>query len=93
MPGGDKTGPQGAGPQTGRQAGYCNDGEQAGFGRSSGFGRMGFGRRRAFGGRRGCWPLPVTEQDTEERNSLLQEVRELKDLVSGLQKKVDEKKK
>jgi hypothetical protein len=29
-------------------------------------------------------------QDAEEGNSLLQEVRELKDLVSGLQKKVDE---
>lgn len=57
MPAGDRTGPQGMGPRTGRGAGYCagydmpgyaNQGFGGGFGR--GFGRGMFGRR-AFGGR------------------------------------------
>ncbi len=50
MPRGDKTGPMGAGPMTGRGAGYC-----AGFDRP-GFANMDFapmGRARGFGGGRG----------------------------------------
>ena len=55
MPRGDRTGPMGMGPMTGRAAGYC-----AGFGMPGyanpapgrGFG-MGFGRGRGFGGRGG----------------------------------------
>ncbi len=31
MPGGDKTGPSGLGPMTGRQAGYCIDSSTAGY--------------------------------------------------------------
>ena len=55
MPAGNRTGPQGMGPRTGRGAGYCtgyngpgfvNQGFGGGFGR--GFGRGMFGRR-AFG--------------------------------------------
>jgi hypothetical protein len=56
MPGGDKTGPVGAGPMTGRGAGYC-----AGFGRpgyiNPGFARgggFGQGRRGGFGNRGGA---------------------------------------
>ena len=58
MPRGDRTGPQGMGPRTGRGAGYCagydspgyaNQGFGGGFGR--GFGRGMFGRRTF--GRRG----------------------------------------
>lgn len=51
MPGGDRTGPVGAGPMTGRGAGFC-----AGYGApgyaNPGFGRggMGFGHGRGFGG-------------------------------------------
>ena len=55
MPGGDRTGPMGLGPMTGRAVGFC-----AGFGMPGyanpapgrGFG-MGFGRGRGFGGRGG----------------------------------------
>ena len=65
MPFGDKTGPQGQGPMTGRGAGYCS-GTNApgfaaapgrGFGRGwggAGFGR-GFGRGAGFGRGRGGW--------------------------------------
>jgi len=66
MPAGNKTGPQGMGPRTGRGAGYCAGNDSPGYanqgfgsGYGSGFGR-GFGRgmfgrgmfgRRAFGRR------------------------------------------
>jgi len=48
MPGGDRTGPLGAGPMTGRGAGYCRGLNRPGFtsaGRGIGFGR---GRRHRF---------------------------------------------
>ncbi|HOP06569.1 MAG TPA: DUF5320 domain-containing protein [candidate division Zixibacteria bacterium] len=54
MPGGDKTGPLGEGPMTGRGAGYCSGNDQPGYmsnwgaGRGGGFGR---GGRRGGGGR------------------------------------------
>ena len=70
MPGGDRTGPLGMGPMTGRAAGYCagygvpgymNPMPGRGFGRGFGFGRgMGWGRGAGFGrgmgwGRRAFW--------------------------------------
>lgn len=63
MPGGDRTGPGGMGPMTGRAAGYCAGYPAPGFGSpipgrgyGFGFGRgMGFGFR---GGRGGRWAAP-----------------------------------
>ena len=62
MPGGDRTGPLGMGPMTGRAAGYCAGYNVPGYmnpygGRGMGYGRMmggrgrggGFGRGRGFG--------------------------------------------
>jgi hypothetical protein len=56
MPGGDRTGPLGMGPLTGRGAGYCRGYGMPGFanrwaggwdaGRGAGFGRGGYGRGR-----------------------------------------------
>ena len=85
MPGGDKTGPQGEGPLTGRQAGYCNGSEEPGYA-GAGYGRPGYGRRSFWRGRprRGRWSAPAPVQASDERNSLLQEVRDLKEMVSGL---------
>ena len=59
MPGGNRTGPAGMGPLTGRAAGYCAEYEVPGFanplpGRGYGFG---FGFR---GGRGWRWPVPNT---------------------------------
>lgn len=56
MPGGDKTGPMGAGPMTGRGAGYCAGYRMPGYanpvvGRGGGFGWGGGGRGRGGGGR------------------------------------------
>ncbi len=62
MPGGDRTGPAGLGPMTGRGAGYCagysvpgymNPGPGRGFGFGRGFGR---GWGRGFGWRRMSYP-------------------------------------
>ncbi len=60
MPGGDRTGPMGMGPRTGRAAGYCagydrpgytNDFGRGGYGGGSGWGRGGgYGRGRGGGG-------------------------------------------
>ena len=64
MPWGDRTGPWGAGPMTGRGMGYCagyaapgymNPGPGVGFGRGRGFGR-GFGRGL---GRGRFWGVPA----------------------------------
>ncbi|MEJ2596728.1 MAG: DUF5320 domain-containing protein [Anaerolineales bacterium] len=49
MPGGDRTGPQGLGPMTGRGAGYCGGYDRPGFASPV----PGYGRR--FGGRFGGW--------------------------------------
>ena len=55
MPGGDRTGPLGQGPMTGRRAGYCAGYSAPGYansvpgrGRGFGYGR-GFGRGRGWG--------------------------------------------
>jgi hypothetical protein len=72
MPRGDRTGPWGAGPMTGRAAGYCagyavpgymNPGRGYGRGFGRGWGR-GFGRGRGRGFGRGwyVYPPPVVVQ-------------------------------
>ena len=63
MPGGDRTGPVGRGPMTGRAAGYCAGNQMPGYanpgyGRGFGFGRgggRGFGRGFWGRGSRGFW--------------------------------------
>lgn len=52
MPGGDRTGPMGAGPMTGRAAGYCAGFPVPGF-MNPGFGGAWFGRRWYGRGRGG----------------------------------------
>ena len=68
MPRGDRTGPLGSGPMTGRGMGYCggfagpgfmSPGPGYGFGRGGGFGR-GFGRGFGFGRGRG-WRHPYPQ--------------------------------
>ncbi|MDF7801173.1 DUF5320 domain-containing protein [Pontiellaceae bacterium B1224] len=60
MPAGDRTGPQGMGPMTGRGAGTCASGQMNnavpgfGFGRGRGYGARGMGRGQGFG-RFGNW--------------------------------------
>lgn len=72
MPAGDRTGPLGAGPRTGRAWGFCSGYAQPGYmtpvpgmgfgrGLGRGYGRglgMGHGRRFRHPGGRGAWPHP-----------------------------------
>lgn len=52
MPRGDRTGPMGGGPRTGRGLGYCNENTAPG----AFTGGFGYGRGRGgFGRGRGCW--------------------------------------
>lgn len=48
MPRGDGTGPNGAGPLTGRGAGFCSGSDRPGFARNL-FNRLGLGRRLGRG--------------------------------------------
>lgn len=53
MPGGDRTGPAGAGARTGRGRGYCSGSETAGWTKSPGWGgrfTRGWGAGMGFGG-------------------------------------------
>jgi len=53
MPRGDRTGPDGFGPMTGRGFGFCSGFNSPGYTRGGGFGRgygRGFGRGRGFRG-------------------------------------------
>lgn len=56
MPFGDRTGPQGLGPRTGRGAGYCSGFSGPGFmNPAAGRGFYGFGRGRGRGWRNCYW--------------------------------------
>lgn len=102
MPGGDRTGPWGYGPRTGRAMGYCSGYpapgfmDRGGFGRGRGFGR-GFGRGWRF---RTVYAPPVWDAPSREdelayledaQKSLelsLEDVRKrLKELSEAIEKK------
>ena len=59
MPAGDRTGPTGAGPMTGRRMGVCTETANVGFGRGCGRG-AGRGMGRGFGFRAA---QPVSKAD------------------------------
>ena len=74
MPAGDRTGPEGRGPRTGRAMGYCSGNDRPGYMepgfRGRGFGRgrganRGFGRGFGFGRMAGQPYEPTYEQPVE----------------------------
>ncbi len=89
MPRGNRTGPQGAGPMTGRGAGYCAGFGAAGWshgGRGGGMGR-GMGR----GGRRGGqWAAPDIPTPAAERDLLQQQARQLQQDLELIQARIKE---
>jgi len=96
MPLGDRTGPLGEGPKTGRKLGYGAGYDSPGYtkGPGRGFGRGFFGRgrglgRRYFSGRGFFWPKRVvTEEDIPETSGNIDEIRaiqsEVQELKDGL---------
>ena len=99
MPRGDKTGPNGIGPMTGRQMGYCVGNDRAGFetpvsgfgrGFGGGFGR-GFGRGMGnrFGyGRGNRFYSEEAIPNVSEKTLLENEVKILKEQLSAMEKKL-----
>jgi hypothetical protein len=90
MPQGDRTGPFGEGPRTGRQLGYCADYNHPGYARHPGWG-LGRGFFRRGGGRgRGFFRtgppdiLPEREYASEDLERLRSEIKDLKETVSSL---------
>ena len=76
MPQGDRTGPNGQGPRTGRGMGFCAGYPTAGF-MNQGFGRGcrgGFGRGRGFGFRQQgvMQPQVITESQEKEQKLLIE---------------------
>ncbi len=85
MPQGDKTGPAGAGPRTGRGAGSCGTGIGRFFGRCG----CGFGMGR-FGGRYPVQPKLTKKEETEilneEAEMLEEDLKEVKGRLDELGK-------
>jgi hypothetical protein len=95
MPGGDRTGPIGLGPLTGRRMGYCtsNYGRSSfGFGFRGGFrGAYGYGRGygRGFGRDYGNFyteDIPVTSEKTALEN----DIKNLKEQLSFLENRLSD---
>jgi hypothetical protein len=96
MPGGDRTGPLGAGPRTGRGMGYCGSDNQPGLVNQATVFRGGLGFRR--GGGRGWrhrfyatgipgWVPPTPEQ---EAANLKSQADLLKTQLDAIQKRIEE---
>lgn len=101
MPRGDKTGPEGMGPLTGRQMGYCAGNNSPGFTeneriRGRGFGRglrFGWGNGRGFGrGRRYQWEYSEDMLRVSEKTLIENEIRVLKDQLSFLEEQLSKTK-
>ncbi len=98
MPGGNRTGPMGAGPMTGRGAGLCagtGTSGYAGQGVGRGMGGRGFGRGwgRGMGGRfnRSWQNAPVSQPDpVDERQMLEQEAAYLQNQVEQIHQRLNE---
>ena len=94
MPGGDRTGPLGEGPMTGRQLGYGAGFNSPGYtkGAGGGLGRGFRGRGRGFfWSRPAVVPEPMSESlsRTDELGTIKSEVRELKNTLASILERLD----
>ena len=103
MPGGDRTGPTGQGPRTGRALGYCSGSNTPGYA-NPGFGRglgRGWGRGlgRGFWGRgrgywfRGNYPepyYPPAPDKEEERTYLENTIKDLEEEIKIVKDRLQE---
>ncbi|MFH1908755.1 MAG: DUF5320 domain-containing protein [Chloroflexota bacterium] len=97
MPGGDRTGPLGAGPRTGRGMGYCSGYDRPSFANPApefrggyGFGRGGTGRgwrHRFYATGVPGWVTPTPEQETAD---LKAQADWLKGQLDAIQKRIEE---
>lgn len=106
MPGGDRTGPQGEGPRTGRGLGYCAEYDQPDYttpqqGQRFGFGRGGRGNRRSRGwrnrsnagfqpGRRRGGIDLNPDAQDQDIGSLKAQLQELQNTLNEVQNRLDQ---
>ncbi len=89
MPRGDRTGPLGSGPMTGRRMGNCaeNENANAGFGFGRGFFGRAWGRGQGAGYRRGFGFFQRSDDfDLNDENSIGVEIKTMKSRLSFLEK-------
>jgi hypothetical protein len=87
MPQGDRTGPNGQGPMTGRGRGYCVGSNMPG----SSFSCRGFGRGRGFAWRARAMPVqPVVMTEEQEKKVLNQELENLKQETKEIEERLKE---
>lgn len=90
MPGGDRTGPWGYGPRTGRAMGYCSRRGVPGFVSSGGFGgRFGRGFGRGLGLGRGRSPRAAYAPPDDVPLSVADEVAYLQDVQMSLERDLE----
>ena len=100
MPQGDRTGPNGMGPMTGRAMGFCAGFNAPGF-INPGFGRgRGLGRGRGFAWRARAFQAAPIQQiqstvitEKQEKQFLEQELNALKEEMNEIEKRLKEIKK
>ncbi len=104
MPRGDRTGPQGEGPMTGRRLGDCTGNDQPGFNFTPGGYGYGYGRGNRWGGGRGRGMgyrfgqkygrfTDETIPNVSEETLMENEVRILKEQLASVEKQLSEIKK
>jgi hypothetical protein len=101
MPYGDRTGPLGEGPMTGRRMGYCAGYNSAGNSRGYGYGRgrgAGYGYGRGYGFRQENWNIPQDVpqrpvQSSDEVSGLRSEIEGLKNSINAILERLDSGKK
>ncbi len=94
MPGGDRTGPWGGGPMTGRGAGFCGGFGRPGYanggwGFGRGFGR-GWGRGPGFGYGRGFYPAAWGAAPEDEKGWLEREASVLRSQLDSISKRLEQ---
>jgi len=104
MPGGDRTGPAGMGPMTGRAAGYCAGYGVPGYmnpygGRMGGGFGWGRGRGRFWGYQPeagfwgvpyGAYPYAAPYSEEQEKQALQSQVKIFESQITALRKRIEE---
>jgi len=104
MPGGDRTGPMGQGPMTGRAAGLCAGSPNPGYanprygiglgrGRGRGFGRGFWGRGRGLWWRNynpEPYYYPQTQNKEDEKTYLENTIKNLEEEIKAIKERIQE---
>ena len=93
MPGGDRTGPMGTGPMTGRRAGFCSGSGQPGYaspgwGRGRGFFSAGIPRGAGRWRVASVGAAPLSSES--EKRVLQEQAEQLQETLESIRQRLDE---